>query len=258
MLYLFTNDYLKRRPFLLKDDENILIDGAQKIGIDLHKEQIKKFSRYLELLVQWNQKINLTSLKTAREIIIKHFLDSISCIKVINKYTDIEGISIVDVGAGAGFPGMPIKIICPSIRLSLLEARKKKTIFLQKLTEEMNFQQVKILNGRAETFGKSIDYREKYDIAVSRAVAHISILSEYCLPLVIVGGLFIAQKGRYYKEETGKSLKTIRFLGGELIGVENIRIPFINQERYLLVIKKIKDTPLKYPRKEGLPQKRPL
>ena len=243
---------------MFKEDENILVDGAQKMRINLNEEQIKKFSRYLELLVQWNQKINLTSLKTPREIIIKHFLDSISCIKIINKYIDTEGISVIDVGAGAGFPGMPIKIICPSIRLSLLEARKKKTIFLQKLTEEMNFQQVKILNGRAETFGKSIDYREKYDIAVSRAVAHLSVLSEYCLPLVRVGGLFIAQKGRSYKEETEKSLKTIRFLGGELIGVENIRIPFINQERYLLVIKKIKDTPSKYPRKEGLPQKRPL
>ncbi|MCK4309160.1 MAG: 16S rRNA (guanine(527)-N(7))-methyltransferase RsmG [Candidatus Atribacteria bacterium] len=243
---------------MFKEDENILVDGAQKMRINLNEEQIKKFSRYLELLVQWNQKINLTSLKTPQEIIIKHFLDSISCIKIINKYVDTEGISVIDVGAGAGFPGMPIKIICPSIRLSLLEARKKKTIFLQKLTEEMNFQQVKILNGRAETFGKSIDYREKHDIAVSRAVAHLSVLSEYCLPLVRVGGLFIAQKGRSYKEETEKSLKTIRFLGGELIGVENIRIPFINQERYLLVIKKIKDTPSKYPRKEGLPQKRPL
>ncbi|MBA7609997.1 Ribosomal RNA small subunit methyltransferase G [subsurface metagenome] len=122
----------------------------------------------------------------------------------------------------------------------------------------MNFQQVKMLNGRAETFGKGSDHREKYDIAISRAVAHLSVLSEYCLPLVRVGGLFIAQKGRSYKEETEKSLKTIRFLGGELIGVENIRIPFINQERYLLVIKKTKGTPSEYPRKVGLPQKRPL
>jgi len=243
---------------LLKDDENILIDGCQKMGININNEQIRKFSRYLELLVQWKQKINLTSLKTPREIIIKHFLDSISCIKIINKYIDTEGISVIDVGAGAGFPGMPIKIICPSIRLSLLEARKKKTIFLQKVTEEMNFQQVKILNSRAETLGKSIDYREKYDIAVSRAVAHLSVLSEYCLPLVRGGGLFIAQKGRSYKEETEKSLKTIRFLGGELIGVENVRIPFIDQERHLLLIKKIKGTPSEYPRRVGLPQKRPL
>ena len=243
---------------MLKDDENILIDGAQKMGINLYKEQVKKFSRFLELLVQWNQKINLTSLKTPREIIIKHFLDSISCVKVINKYSDTEGINIIDVGAGAGFPGMPIKIICPSIRLSLLEARKKKAVFLEKIIGEMNFQQVEILNGRAETFGKSEVYRERYDIAISRAVARLNVLSEYCLPLVRVGGLFVAQKGRSYKEETEKSLKTVQVLGGELIGVENVLIPFINQERYLLVIKKIKDTPSEYPRKVGLPQKRPL
>ena len=243
---------------MLKEDENILIDGAQKIGINLNKEQIKIFSQYLELLIQWNQKINLTSLKTSQEIIIKHFLDSISCIKVFDKYIDIEGISIIDVGTGAGFPGIPIKIVCPSISLSLLEARKKKTIFLEKIVEEMNFQRVEILNGRAEAFGKCPDYREKYDIALSRAVALLSTLSEYCLPLIRVGGLFVAQKGRSYKEEIDKALKTVQLLGGELIGVENVRIPFINQERYLLVIKKIKDTPSKYPRKEGLPQKRPL
>ncbi len=243
---------------MLKNDENILTDGAQRLGINLNEEQIKKFCRYLELLVQWNQKINLTSLKTPQEIIIKHFLDSISCIKVINKYIDAEGVSVIDVGAGAGFPGIPIKIICPSVRLSLLEARKKKTIFLKKITEEMNFQQVKILNGRAETFGKCADHRERYDIAISRAVAHLNTLSEYCLPLVRVGGLFVAQKGRSYKKETEKSFKTIQVLGGEIIGAEKVRIPFINQERYLLVIKKIKDTPSKYPRKEGLPQKRPL
>ena len=243
---------------MLKEDENILIDGAQKIGINLNKEQIKIFSQYLELLIQWNQKINLTSLKTPQEIIIKHFLDSISCIKVFDKYIDIEGISIIDVGTGAGFPGIPIKIVCPSISLSLLEARKKKTIFLEKIVEEMNFQRVEILNGRAEAFGKCPDYREKYDIALSRAVALLSTLSEYCLPLIRVGGLFVAQRGRSYKEEIDKALKTVQLLGGELIGVENVRIPFINQERYLLVIKKIKDTPSKYPRKEGLPQKRPL
>jgi len=248
----------KEVPFLLKEDENILIDGAQKMGISLHKEQIKKFSRYLELLVQWNQKINLTSLKTPQEIIIKHFLDSISCIKAIGKYIDTEGISLIDVGAGAGFPGIPIKIICPSIKLFLLEARKKKTMFLEKTKEEMNFQQVKILNGRAETFGKGVNHRERYDIAISRAVAQLNVLCEYCLPLIRLGGLFVAQKGRSYKEETEKSLKTTQVLGGELIGVENVRIPFINQERFLLIIKKIKDTPSEYPRKVGIPQKRPL
>ena len=243
---------------MFKEDENILINGAQKMGINLHEEQIKKFSRYLELLVQWNQKINLTSLKTPQEIIIKHFLDSISCIKIINKYIRIKGTNIIDVGTGAGFPGIPIKIACPSINLSLLEARKKKTIFLEKIIKEINFQKVKILNGRAEALGKCPDYRQKYDIVLSRAVALLSALSEYCLPLVRVGGLFVAQKGRSYREEIDKALKAVQFLGGELIGVESVRIPFINQERHLLIIKKIKDTPSEYPRKEGIPQKRPL
>ncbi|MBC8499723.1 MAG: 16S rRNA (guanine(527)-N(7))-methyltransferase RsmG [Candidatus Atribacteria bacterium] len=243
---------------MLKEDENILIDGARRMGINLHEEQIKKFSRYLELLVQWNQKINLTSLKTPQEIVIKHFLDSISCIQAIKRYINIEGASIVDVGTGAGFPGMPVKIVCPSVSLFLLEARKKKILFLEKIIEEMNFQQVEILNGRAEVFGKCPDYREKFDIALSRAVAILNTLSEYCLPLVRVGGLFVAQKGISYKEEIDKALKTIPLLGGELIGVENIRIPFINQERYLLVIKKTKGTPSQYPRKEGTPHKRPL
>lgn len=241
-----------------KEDENMLVYGAQKMGINLHEEQIRKFSRYLGLLFQWNQTINLTSLNTPQEIIVKHFLDSISCVKVINKHFSTKGMSVIDVGTGAGFPGIPIKIVCPSISLSLLEARKKKTIFLEKIIKEINFQKVKILNGRAEALGKCPDYRQKYDIVLSRALAPLSTLSEYCLPLARVGGLFIAQKGRSYREETDKALKAVHFLGGELIGVENVRIPFIDQERYLLIIKKIKDTPSKYPRKAGVPQKRPL
>lgn len=243
---------------MLKEDENILVEGAQKIGIELNKAYLGGFSQYLDLLIKWNQKINLTSLKTSSEIITKHFLDSIACIKVINQYIHLEEINIIDVGTGAGFPGIPIKIAYPSIKLSLLEAKKKKIIFLEKLIEKLNLKNVKILNGRAETFGRCSDYREKYDLVISRAVAPLNILSEYCLPLVRIGGLFIAQKGRSYKEETEKGINTINFLGGELIKVENIQIPFIKQERYILVIRKIKDTPLGYPRREGVPQKRPL
>lgn len=243
---------------MLKEEENILVEGAQKIGIELNKVQIECFSRYLDLLIKWNQKINLTSLKISSEIISKHFLDSISCIKAINQYIHLEEINIIDVGTGAGLPGIPIKIVSPLIELSLLEAKKKKIIFLEKLIEKLNLKKVKILNGRAETFGRCSDYREKYDLVISRAVAPLNILSEYCLPLVRIGGLFIAQKGRSYKEETEKGINSINFLGGELIKVENIQIPFIKQERYILVIRKIKDTPSGYPRREGMPQKRPL
>ncbi len=243
---------------MLKEDERILVDGTQRIGIKLNKNQIEIFSLYLDLLIEWNQKINLTSLKNPQEIIIKHFLDSLTCIKAIDLYSNIDKNSIVDIGTGAGFPGIPIKIVCPSIELFLLEARKKKSIFLEKLTKELNLKQVQILKGRAETFGRCTEHREKYDIVISRAVAPLNILSEYCLPLVRVGGLFIAQKGRSYKSETEKGIKAIQFLGGELIKVEKIQIPFINQNRYLLIINKKKNTPLEYPRKEGLPQKRPL
>lgn len=243
---------------MLEEDERILVDGAQKIGIKLNRNQIETFSLYLDLLIEWNQKINLTSLKTPQEIIIKHFLDSLTCIKAIDLYSNIDKISIIDIGTGAGFPGIPIKIVCPSIELFLLEARKKKSIFLEKLIKELNLKQVQILKGRAETLGRCTEHREKYDIAISRAVAPLNILSEYCLPLVRVRGSFIAQKGRSYKSETEKGIKAIQFLGGELIKVEKIQIPFINQDRYLLVIDKKKNTPLEYPRKEGLPQKRPL
>lgn len=243
---------------MLKEDEKILVDGAKKIGIKLNENQIEIFSRYLDLLIEWNQKINLTSLKTPQEIIIKHFLDSLTCIKVIDLYSNIDKNSIIDIGTGAGFPGIPIKIVYPSTELFLLEARKKKSIFLEKLIKELNLKQVQVLKGRAETFGRCTEHREKYDIAISRAVAPLNILSEYCLPLVRIRGLFIAQKGRSYIREVEKGIKAIQFLGGELIKVEKIQIPFINQDRYLLVINKKKYTPLEYPRKEGLPQKRPL
>jgi len=244
--------------FVLKEDKRILVEGAEKIGINLKKNHIEKFSRYLDLLIEWNQKINLTSLKTPQEIIIKHFLDSLTCIKVIDLYSNIDKNSIIDIGTGAGFPGIPIKIVCPSIELFLLEARKKKSIFLEKLIKELNLRRVRILEGRAEAFGRCQKHREKYDITISRAVAPLNILSEYCLPLTRIGGLFIAQKGRSYKGELKKGIKAIQFLGGELIKVEKIQIPFISQDRYLLVINKKKNTPLEYPRKEGLPQKRPL
>ena len=243
---------------MLKEDERIFVEGAEKIGINLKKNHIEKFSCYLDLLTEWNRKINLTSLKNHQEIIIKHFLDSLTCIKVIDSYFNIDKISIIDIGTGAGFPGIPIKIIHPSIELFLMEARKKKSIFLEKLIKALNLKRVRILEGRAETFGRCQKYREKYDISISRAVAPLNVLSEYCLPLTRIGGLFIAQKGRSYKGELEKGIKAIQFLGGELIKVEKIQIPFINQDHYLLISNKKKNTPPEYPRKEGLPQKRPL
>jgi len=243
---------------LQKEEEKILIEGSKIMGINLNNNQIESFSRYLRLLSKWNKRINLTSLEDSQEIIIKHFFDSLSCIKIIKIYANIDKISIIDVGTGAGFPGIPIKILYPDLNLFLLETKRKKANFLAELVKELDLKQVEIFKERAETLGKSLDYREKYDMAISRAVASLNILCEYCLPLLKIGGLFLAQKGRSYKEELESGLKTAKLLGGELIKLENIRTPFLNQERYILVIKKIKNTPLKYPRKAGIPQKRPL
>ena len=241
-----------------KEEEKILIEGSKIMGINLNNNHIESFSRYLRVLSKWNKRINLTSLEDSQEIIIKHFLDSLSCFKVIKIHANIDKISVIDVGTGAGFPSIPIKIVYPTLNLFLLETKRKKANFLAELVKELELKKVEIFKERAETLGKSSDYREKYDIAISRAVASLNILCEYCLPLVKIGGLFLAQKGRSYKEELESGLKTVKLLGGELIKLENVRIPFLNQERHILVIKKIKNTPLKYPRKAGIPQKRPL
>ena len=245
---------------MLKEDQRILAIGAQKIGITLTQEQIEIFFSYLELLIKWNQKINLTSLESPREIIINHFLDALTCVKIINLYYNhnIDQIKLIDVGTGAGLPGIPIKIALPSIKLFLLDSRKKKVIFLKNLVEQLDLEKVEIYEDRAEVLGKCQEYREKYDIAISRAVAALNTLSEYCLPLVKVGGLFIAQKGKSYQKELDKGLKAVQLLKGKLIKVEEVQIPYISQVRYLIIIKKNDSTPLEYPRRKGIPKKRPL
>ncbi|MEA1939976.1 MAG: 16S rRNA (guanine(527)-N(7))-methyltransferase RsmG [Candidatus Caldatribacteriota bacterium] len=246
-----------------KREEKTLIEGSKKIGINLNDYQIEKFSQYFDILAKWNEKINLTSIKDSKKIITKHFLDSLTCVKIINSYLNEidnkkEDIRVIDIGTGAGFPGIPLKILLPFLKLSLLEARKKKIVFLEELVRQLEFKGVKVITNRAETLGKSVEYREKYNIAISRAVAPLNVLSEYSLPLIMRGGWFIAQKGRAYKEELEYGLKAIKLLGGEFIRLENIRIPFLEQERYILIIKKTKSTPPKYPRRDGMPQKRPL
>ena len=248
---------------MLKKEEKILIEGSIKIGIKLSRAQINKFSHYFDILNLWNKNTNLTSLKDHQDIIIKHFLDSLTCVKIIKNYIDYttnkeKDITIIDIGTGAGFPGVPLKIIFPYLKLTLLDIQKKKAAFLKTLIEELRFSGVFIFTERAEKLGKMPEYRENYNIAISRAVAPLSILSEYSLPLVKQGGWFVAQKGRSYKKELECSLKVVKFLGGELLKLENVQLPFLNQERYILIIKKTKNTPRKYPRRAGLPQKRPL
>jgi len=242
---------------LLKEEKNIFIQGALELGIELKEKQIDDFSQYLELITNWNQKINLTAQKTPIEIIIKHFLDSLTCIKTI-KSENLSHNCLLDVGTGPGLPGIPLKIMFPSINLFLLEAQRKKAAFLAEVIARLNLLDTYLLIGRAETFGKNQEYRERYNIVVSRAVAPLNILVEYCLPFVKLGGVLIAQKGKSYIQELKDSTEAIRLLGGDLDEINKVILPIIKQERFLLKIVKIAHTPIKYPRREGIPRKRPL
>jgi len=242
---------------LLKEERSIFIRGIQELGIEITEEQLANFSKYLELISLWNQKLNLTAQKTRIDIITRHFIDSLTCIKAMEVKSNLYS-NLLDVGTGAGFPGIPLKIIFPSLELFLLEVRKKKTAFLAELITQLNLLNTYLLIGRAEVYGRKIEYRERYDVVVSRAVAPLNILVEYCLPFVRLGGIFIAQKGKSYTQELENSLPAIHLLGGELVNIDKINLPILNQERFLLKINKIKNTPVKYPRREGIPQKRPL
>lgn len=246
-----------------KQIKKTLIEGSESLGLHLDSFQLSLFLQYFDILCKWNTKINLTSIRTPQEIIIKHFLDSLTCVKIIKYYinsriNEKKEISIIDVGTGAGFPGVPLKIMIPSLKMTLLEAKEKKTDFLKELVKELDIRGIEIIKKRAEIIGKNIDFRESYDMSISRAVAPLSVLSEYSLPLVKKNGWFVAQKGREYKEELRCSMNVLELLGGALIKVENVKLPILKQERNILVIKKIKNTPDKYPRKDGLPKKRPL
>ncbi|GAB4115492.1 MAG: 16S rRNA (guanine(527)-N(7))-methyltransferase RsmG [Candidatus Caldatribacteriota bacterium] len=242
---------------MLREEKDIFIQGALELGIELKEKQIDDFSKYLELITAWNQKINLTAQKTQVEIIIKHFLDSLTCLKSI-KAKNLSYRCLLDVGTGPGLPGIPLKIIFPSINLFLLEAQRKKAAFLAELITQLNLLDTYLLIGRAETFGKNPEYREKYDIVVSRAVAPLNVLVEYCLPFVKLGGVLIAQKGKSYMQELKDSTEAICLLGGDLVEINKVILPILKQERFLLKIVKITHTPIKYPRREGIPRKRPL
>ncbi|MBE0479058.1 16S rRNA (guanine(527)-N(7))-methyltransferase RsmG [Candidatus Aerophobetes bacterium] len=226
--------------------------GAKKLGITIAPEKIEKFLIYLEELKLWNRKINLTSLKSDEEILIKHFLDSLSC-SILWKKTPHR---LIDIGTGAGFPSLPLKILLPEIKCTLIEAKKKKTVFLEHLIKKLNLEDIRIINARAEDMARE-EERESFDLALSRAVAKLNILLEYALVYVKLGGYLIAQKGKDAKEiEEAKNALSI--LGGQIVEVKHINLPFLNEHRSLILIKKVKSTPLAYPRRTGIPQKRPL
>lgn len=230
------------------------VEDLEQFGIVLTEYQIEQFLRYFEILVEENKVMNLTAITEYDEVIKKHFVDSLSLVKTCDL---TKNLKLIDVGTGAGFPGIPLKIVFPNIEITLLDSLNKRVTFLNKVIDELNLENIEALHGRAEDYGKKI-LREKYDLCVSRAVANLSTLSEYCLPFVKVGGLFISYKSEKITEEKNIAEQAISILGGTVLNQVEFTLPNSNIFRNLFVIKKIKETPNKFPRKAGLPSKEPL
>ena len=226
-----------------------------ELGVRLNDIQKEQFDRYYELLVEWNRVMNLTGITDYDEVNLKHFTDSLTIVRINN----MENVStLIDIGTGAGFPGLPIKIAFPHIKVILLDSLNKRIKFLDKVIEELNLDNVFTLHGRAEDYAKKVEYREQFDTCVSRAVANLSTLSEYCLPFVKERGNFISYKSAESDEEISHSEKAINLLGGKINRVEKFVLPGSDMRRALVKIDKVKSTPKKYPRKAGMPGKEPL
>ena len=236
-------------------NEDILRQGIKDFGIEVNDQMISDLKTYREILVDWNQKMNLTGIEEEKEVFIKHFLDSISAVS--NVYIK-DGFSLIDVGTGAGFPGLPLKICLQNIKLTLLDSLNKRINFLQEVSNTVNLKDVEFIHGRAEDFGKNSDYREQYDVATARAVAGLPILMEFCVPFVKVGGYFVCLKGPNANLELEESKMAMDILGLEFVEKIDIELPNEELKHNILVFKKIKNTPEKYPRKAGKPAKSPI
>lgn len=236
------------------DIKELLIEGCKKFDLEIDSKITDDFFEYKNILTKWNEVMNLTTIIDPTEIIIKHFVDSISLLK----FTDLSNSKVIDVGTGAGFPGLPLKIADNSINLTLLDSLKKRTNFLLEVCNNLKLNNVNIIHGRAEEFGIKKEYREEYDVSLSRAVARLSILSEYCLPFVKVGGYFISLKGPDINDELNESKKAIDILGGKVEDVKKVVLPYFDIEHSIVLIKKVRQTPSKYPRNAGKPTKQPI
>ncbi len=235
--------------------KKLIEEGTQKFNIELSSEQIDKFLKYKDLIIEWNHRINLTAITEPSEIIEKHFIDSLACL-ISNKF--YEGCKVIDVGTGAGLPGIPLKIARTDINVTLLDSLNKRINFLNEVIKELDLLEIKALHARAEDYGKDETFREQFDIAVSRAVANLAVLAEYVLPFVKIGGYFISLKGPEVDDEIQNGNKAINILGGKIEETIKIALPNSGIVHSLILIKKINKCPTKYPRKAGKPSKNPL
>ena len=231
------------------------LKGLEELHIELSENQIQQFIRYYEMFVEKNKVMNLTAITEFDEVIEKHFLDSLSLIKV---YDLTEEVCVMDMGTGAGFPGIPLKIAFPNLKVTLADSLNKRILFLQEVIDELGLSDIKAIHARAEELGKNKEYREKYDLCVSRAVSNLATLSEYCLPYVKTGGTFISYKSGTVQEEAEEAEKAINILGGQVKDITYFKLPDSEIDRSLVIINKKKSTPGKYPRKAGTPLKEPL
>lgn len=236
-------------------DIGTLRRGIEKLNIELNVDQMNSFILYKELLKEWNEKINITSITDDIEIDIKHFLDSLTP-AVTNMFDGNK--KIIDVGTGGGFPGLPLKIYNKELDVTLLDSLNKRIIFLNEVIKSLELKRINAIHGRAEELGRKEEYREQYDICISRAVASLDTLSEYCMPFVKKGGYFISMKGPDVDEEIIQSEKGIKILGGKVVDKKIFTLPESDINHSLIIIEKIKETPTKYPRAGGKPKKDPL
>ena len=226
-------------------------DKANKINITISDEQIKEFYEYMNLLLEWNEKINLTAITEPKEVIMKHFIDSIT----VEKYINNDDL-VADIGTGAGFPGIPLNIIKNNANYVLVDSLNKRINFLNEVINDLNLKNIKTVHSRVEDFAKN--NREKFDVATSRAVAALNILLEYLLPLVKVDGICVCMKGSNIEEEVSNAKKALEVLGGKIEKIEEIVLPDSDVKRNIIIIRKVKNTPNKYPRKAGMPSKEPI
>ncbi|WP_270816230.1 16S rRNA (guanine(527)-N(7))-methyltransferase RsmG [Hungatella effluvii] len=228
-----------------------------QFSIKLEDSQIIQFYEYYEILVKWNKVMNLTAITEQNEVITKHFVDSLALIKSVEEIS-LNPYHIIDIGTGAGFPGIPLKIAFPQLKITLMDSLNKRVKFLNEVIEKLDLKEIQAVHSRAEDLGREKEYREKYDLSVSRAVANLSTLSEYCMPFVKPGGFFISYKSGKIEEELASAKHAIFLLSGKLSSVESFTLDGADAERTLVKIEKVNEISKKYPRKAGVPAKEPL
>ena len=233
--------------------EKIMKDYCGVLNIEITQEQIEKFYKYMNLLIEWNEKINLTAITEPKDVILKHFIDCLT----INKYVKTDD-NLIDVGTGAGFPGIPLKIMNKDLKVVLADSLNKRINFLNEVIDELNLEKIETIHARIEELGQNKNYREKFDIVTSRAVANLATLSEYMLPLNRIGGISICMKGSDVEEELKDSRNAIKVFGGKIGKRVQFCLPKSDIGRNIIIVEKVSNTPSKYPRKAGMPAKMPI